>query len=359
VNKSRIALFSVVLFTSVLLSATAQITTIAGNGTAGYSGDKGAAAAAEISSPISVALDAAGNLYIADSHNNCIRKVSTSGIITTVAGNGTNGYNGDNIPATAAELSNPTGVALDSAGNLYIADLENSRIRKVSSSGLITTVAGKGTPGFSGDGGAATSAELLMPFAIALDSAHNLFIADNNNYRIRKVDAAGVISTVVGDGTAAYNGDGIMATFAEIASPTGVALDSSGNLYIADQGNNRIRKVSTSGIISTVAGGGTGGLGEGGAATSAELSAPTSVVADSSGNLYIADANDSCIVKVNTSGIITIVAGNGTFGYNGDHIAATSAKLALPAGVALDSSGSLYIADSVNNRIRKVRMAGP
>jgi len=353
-KRSRIVLVSVVFITSVLLSATAQITTIAGNGTAGYSGDRGAATLARISNPYGVALDSSGNLYIADSHNNRIRKVSTSGMITTVAGNGTWGYNGDNIAATAAELANPTGVALDSSGNLYIADLENARIRRVSTSGIITTVAGKATPGFSGDGGSATSAELLMPCGIALDSSGNLFIADNNNYRIRKVDASGTITTVAGDGTAAFNGDGIIATSAEISNPTGVALDSSGNLYIADQGNNRIRKVSTSGIITTVAGGGTGGLGDGGAATSAELSAPSCVVVDSSGNLYIADTNDGCIVRVNTSGIITIVAGDGTFGYNGDNIAPTAAKLALPYGVALDSSGSLYIADSLNQRIRKV-----
>ncbi|MGA2613810.1 MAG: NHL repeat-containing protein [Spirochaetia bacterium] len=332
----------------------AIITTVAGSGTPGYSGDGGAATSAQISTPYGVTLDSAGNLYIADTHNHRIRKVSTAGIITTVAGNGTEGYNGDNIPATSAELNTPTDVAIDAAGNIYIADFENSRIRRVSTSGIITTVAGKGTPGFSGDGGAATSAELTMPCAIALDSAGNLFIADRDNYRIRKVDAKGVISTVAGDGTAAFNGDRIIATSAEIAIPTSVAVDSSGNLYIADQGNNRIRKVSTLGIITTVAGGGTGDLADGSAATSVELSAPSNVAVDSSGNLYIADTNVGRIVKVNTSSVLTIVAGNGTFGYNGDNIAATSAKLASPYGVARDSSGNLYIADSLNQRIRKV-----
>jgi sugar lactone lactonase YvrE len=352
-NKFRIALVSVVLTTSITIPATAQITTVAGNGTAGYSGDGGAATSAQISYPYGIALDSSGNLYIADTHNHRIRKVSTSGIITTVAGNGTGGYNGDNISATSAELNAPSGVALDSAGNLYIADLGNSRIRKVSTSGIIATVAGKGSPGFSGDSGAATSAELTMPCAIALDSAGHLFIADRDNYRIRKVDAKGIISTVVGDGTAAFNGDHIIATSAEIASPTGVAVDSSGNLYIADMGNNRIRKVDSSGIITTVAGGGTGDLSDGGVATSVELSAPTSVVVDSLGNLYITDSNRGYILKV-SKGIIAIVAGNGTFGYNGDNIMGTTAKLASPNGIALDSSGNPYIADVLNQRIRKV-----
>jgi len=353
-NKFRIALVSIVLITSVVIPAAAQITTVAGTGTAGYSGDGVAATSAQISYPYGIAFDSMNNLYIADTHNHRIRKVSTSGVITTIAGTGTGGYNGDNISATSAELNAPTGVALDSAGNLYIADLGNSRIRKVSTSGIITTVAGKGSPGFSGDGDAATSAELTMPCAIAVDSTGVLFIADRDNYRIRKVDAKGIISTVVGDGTAAFNGDSTTAASAEIASPTGVAVDSSGNLYIADMGNNRIRKVDAKGIITTVAGGGTGDVADGNAATSVELSAPASVAVDSAGNLYIADSNDGYVLKV-TKGIVAVVAGNGTFGYNGDNIVGTKAKLASPTVVALDSSGSLYVGDTLNQRIRKVQ----
>jgi sugar lactone lactonase YvrE len=235
-----------------------------------------------------------GNIYIADSYNNRIRKVTTStGLISTVAGDGTGGYSGDGGAATNAELYLPTGVALDSADNLYVADAANNRIRKVTvSTGIISTVAGNGTYGYSGDGGPATSAELNYPYAVDLSAASDIYIADSSNNRIRKVTAStGIITTVAGNGTGGYSGDGGTATKAEIYDPTGVAVDAADNIYIADAVNGRIRKVTaSSGIITTVAGnGGLGYSGDGGAATSAELCAPVDVAVDIVGNFYIAD----------------------------------------------------------------------
>ena len=330
------------------------ITTIAGNGTTGYSGDGGAATSAELNTPSGVTVDGTGNIYIADYSNNRVRKVSTSGIITTVAGNGKAGYSGDGGPATSAELFNPTGVAVDGLGNIYIADKYNNRIRKVSTSGTISTVAGNGKAGYSGDGGSATSAELFNPTGVAVDGLGNIFIADRNNNKIRKVSASGIISTVAGGG---HNGlgDGSAATNAVLKSPYCVAVDSSGNIYIADGDNLRIRKVSISGIINTVAGNGTAGYsGDGGPATSAELGVQAGVAVDDSGNIYLVDYNNIRIRKVSTSGIISTVAGNGTTGYSGDGGPATSAELNYPNGVAVDGSGNIYIADYYNQRIRKV-----
>ncbi len=250
------------------------IETVAGPGN--FSGDDGAATAAWLRAPAGVALDGSGNLYIADRDNRRIRKVDAAGNITTVAGTGQCCYNGDGGAATEARLRNPYDVALDTAGNLYIADRNNQRIRKVdASSGVITTVAGDGTAGFGGDGGPAAEAQLRNPQGVALDAAGNLYIADRNNHCIRKVDAAGVITTVAGDGTAGYSGDGGPATAAQLRNPRGVAVDGSGNLYIADLDNHCIRKVDAAGVIATVAGNGTAGLsGNDAAATAARLRAP-------------------------------------------------------------------------------------
>jgi sugar lactone lactonase YvrE len=328
------------------------ITTVAGNGTLGFSGDNGPATSAQLFDPDGVAVDSAGNLYIADWNNDRVRKVS-KGVITTVAGNGLRGFSGDNGPATSAQLnsphtsaqlSDPIGVAVDSAGNLYIADA--GKIRKVSK-GVITTVAGNGT-GFSGDNGPATSAQLSSS-GVAVDPAGNLYIADTWNNRIRKV-SNGVITTVAGNGTEGSSGDNGPAISAQL-SASGVAVDSAGNLYIADEFNNRIRKVSK-GVITTVAGNGLRGFsGDNGPATSAQLNRPRGVAADSAGNLYIADTWNDCIRKV-SNGVITTVAGNGTGGLGGDDGPATSAQFSLPAGVAVDSAGNLYVADS--RRVRKV-----
>jgi sugar lactone lactonase YvrE len=332
------------------------ITTVAGNGTFAFSGDNGPATNASLSNPTGVTLDAFGNLYIADYANNRIRMVSPSGIITTVAGNGTQGYSGDNGPATSAELYYPTGVAADSYGNLYIADTNNSRIRQVSPNGIITTVAGDGVAGYSGDNAAATSAELSHPLSMSVDSFGNLYIADQLNNRVRMVTAStGIITTVAGNGTQGFSGDDGPATSAELTSPTSVVVDASGDLDIADSGNSRIRKVTTStGVITTVAGNGTQAYsGDNVAATSAGMSA-IGVTVDASGNIYIVDPSNFRIRMVNSSGIITTVAGNGTQGYSGDDGAANSAELNAPYSVALDASGNLYVADANNQRIRKI-----
>ena len=276
-------------------------------------------------------------------------------IINTVAGNGTAGFSGDGGPATSASLNNPLEVAVDAAGNLYIADRANNRIRKVDTSGTITTVAGTGTAGFSGDGGPAISASLNRPFGMAVDSAGNLFIADTSNQRVRKVDTTGTITTVAGNGTAAFSGDSGPATSASLNSPAGVAVDSAGNLFIVDTLNQRVRKVNTSGTITTVAGNGTGGFsGDGGPATSASLNSPNDVAVDSAGNLFIADISNHRVRKVDTTGTITTVAGNGTGGFSGDGGPAASASLFGPNDVAVDSAGNLFIAEQINHRIRKV-----
>jgi uncharacterized protein (TIGR03437 family) len=317
------------------------ITTLAGGGTS--LGDNGPATSAKLNNPCGVTVDSAGNVYIADTWNNRIRKVS-NGVITTVAGNGTAGFSGDNGPATSAQLDDPGGIAVGSTGNLYIADTSNGRIRKVSN-GAIATAVGGGTP--LGDNGPAASAELWQPQGVAADSAGNVYIADTQNHRVRKV-SKGAIATFAGGGTT--YGDNGPATSAEMTFPAGLALDAAGNLYIADSWG-AVRKV-TNGVITTVAGGGTS-LGDSGPATSAQLSNPLGVAVDSAGNLYIADSLNFRIRKV-SNGVITTVAGTGNMGFSGDNGPATSAQLSRPGGVAVDSAGNLYIADTFNNRIRKV-----
>ena len=305
--------------------------------------------------PFGVALDAAGNLYIADYVDYRIRKVDTNGIITTVAGNGTAGYSGDGGAATKASLDYPFAVAVDAAGNLYIADSENNRIRKVATNGIITTLAGNGTGGYSGDGGAAAQASLLYPYGVAVDASGNVYIADSDNDRVRKVDTNGIITTVAGDATPGYSGDGGLATKASLEFPVGVGLDSSGNLYIADFDNSRVRKVGANGIITTFAGNGTEGFaGDGGAATNAGLYYPVGVAADASGNVFIADYYDFRIREVDPHGVITTVAGNGIATFAGDGGPATKASLSYPIGVAVDASGNVYISDEGNNRVREV-----
>ncbi len=337
------------------------ITTVAGNGSPGFSGDGGPATSASLNGPLGVAIDAAGNLYIADSENNRIRKVS-GGTITTVAGNGVAGFSGDGGPAASASLDLPYGEAVDSAGSLYIADFRNQRIRKLSG-GTITTVAGNGTQGFSGDGGPAASASLNAPAGVAVDGAGNLYIADANNDRIRKV-SGGTITTVAGNGIEGFSGGGGPATSASLTAPLGVAVDFAGSVYIADTSNERIRKVSD-GTITTVAGdGGFQFSGDGGPAKSATLNGSNNVLSgfdygglgvavDSAGSVYIADFENNRVRKV-SSGTIATVAGNGAFGYSGDGGTATSASVSFPTGAAVDSADNLYIADIGNGRIRKV-----
>ncbi len=335
------------------------IRTVAGTGTGGFSGDGGLAISAQLLNPHDAAADAAGNLYVADSFNNRIRKVDAAGGIVTVAGSGESGYGGDGGPAIQAQFAQPVGVALDAAGNLYIADWGNNRVRKVDAAGNISTVAGTGESGYGGDGGPAIQAQLSRPYGAAADAAGNLYIADWGNNRIRKVDAAGNISTVAGTGESGYSGDGGPAAQAQLAQPYGLTADAAGNLYIADSFNNRIRKVDAAGVISTVAGSGEPGYGgDGGPAIQAQLAGPVGAALDSAGNLYIADGNNQRIRKVDAAGVISTVAGNGESGYGGDGGAALRAQLAQPRGLAADAAGNLYAADSGNHRIRLLTPAG-
>ncbi len=341
------------------VDAAGLITTVAGTGESGYGGDGAAATAAQLYSPYGVAVDGSGALYIADNRNHRIRKVDAAGLITTAAGTGAYGYNGDDIAATAAHLNDPRGVAVDGSGALYIADWGNGRIRKVDPAGLISTVAGNGEHGYGGDGGPATAAQINSPYGMAADDSGNLYIADLGNHRIRKVGPAGVISTAAGTGERGYGGDGGAATAARLYYPFSIAADGSGALYIADSENHRIRKVDAAGVVSTAAGNGEWGYsGDGGAATAAQITSPEGVAVDGSGNLYIADSGNNCIRKVDTAGIITTVAGTGTEGYSGDGATATAAQLASPQGMAVDGSGNLYIADTFNHSIRKVDAMG-
>ena len=352
---------SVLLAASLLVPAfcfaqalpTYTISTVAGTGTAGFSGDNGAAASAMIAGAFGIAVDSSGNLYIADQFNNRVRKVSSDGTITTVAGNGTGGFAGDKGSATSAELLTPQGVAVDSSGNIYIADTGNHVVRKVSG-GTITTVAGTNVAGYGGDGAGATGALLTNPSAVAIDAAGNLYIADTSNNAIRKVTKDGTITTIVGTGRADFSGDGGPASAAVLSNPEGVAVDAAGNIYIADTGNRRIRKISViDGTINTVAG--TGALafsGDGGLATKAALANPDGVAVDAAGNIYIADSFNNRVRVVLPNGTITTIAGTRTAGYSGDGGLATNAQLRTPSSIAVGSSGKIYVADNQNNAIR-------
>ncbi|MFI5096581.1 MAG: NHL repeat-containing protein [Candidatus Acidiferrales bacterium] len=323
------------------------IYTVAGTGVSGYTGDGGPAQSAELNSPYGVSIDALGNIYIADTGNRVIRKVDSSGKITTIAGNGNQGYNGDGMPAVSAALYAPYRVVADRAGNVYIADYYNNRIRKVDTSGTITTVAGTGTQGYNGDGIPASTAQLNFPSAVAVDASGNIYIADTWNNLIRKIDTSGMISTIAGTGFPGVLGDGGPATSAQVYQPIGLAVDSLGNVYIADFGNSKIRKVDTSGTINTIAGTGSiGNSGDGGPATAAFLNQPTGVAVDRAGNVYIADNQNSRVRKVDTSGTITTIVSTSTSGIS---------ALFFPEDVAVDAAGHVYIADNNNMRILELR----
>ena len=330
-----------------------HINTLAGNGVAGFSGDNSPATAAMINSPYGVAADAAGNVYFTDRLNNRVRKVNAAGIITTIAGTGTAGYNGDNIPATDAQLFDPSGVAVDGAWNLYIADKSNNRIRKINASGMITTIAGTGIASFGGDNAAATLAAINNPRGVAADAAGNIFIADQANNRVRKINASGIITTVAGNGSIGFSGDNAPATAAMLNGPYAIAADNAGNIYISDVDNERIRKVSAAGIIATAAGTGVSGYnGDGIMATDAQLSEPIGIAVNAAGDLFIADAWNYRIRKVNAAGIISTTAGTGASGFSGDGGSALSAQFNNTYGIALTFAGQMVIADYGNNRIR-------
>ncbi|KAG2389232.1 hypothetical protein C9374_014632 [Naegleria lovaniensis] len=384
---------------------------VAGTGIGGFSGDNGPATSAEQNSPKGVAMNSAGEVFIADFSNHRVRKISTSGVISTIAGTGTGGFSGDNGPATSAQLNFPTSVAVNSAGEVFITDSNNNRVRKVSTGGIISTIAGTGAIGFSGDNGPATSSKLFYPYSVAVNSAGEVFIADFSNHRVRKVSTGGIISTIAGTGTPGFSGDNIPATSAKIYNPTSVAVNSVGELFITDSNNNRIRKVSTSGIISTIAGTGISGFsGDNGPATSAQIFNPHSVAVNSIGEVFFADFNNRRIRKITTDGNIVTIAGNSNYGripienmfvssftyvtalsdggmlfsdtanhivrrihadntvttvagnvlsgFAGDNGPATTARLNAPRGVAVNSAGEVFIADFSNHRVRKVSTDG-
>ena len=344
-------------------STTGTIVTAAGNGIAGYAGDNGPATAAELDDGQGLAVNAAGDLFIADLDNNVVREVvKATGDIITVAGNGTAGYSGDNGPATAAELNRPSGIAVDSVGDLFIADLLNDVIREVvKATGDIITVAGNGTAGYSGDNGSATDAELDFPVGVAVDSAGDLFIADSRNNVIREVvKATGDIITVAGNGIAGYSGDGGPATDAELDGPNTVAVDSAGDLFIADRTTTAVREVvKATGDIITFAGNGTAGYsGDGGPATAAELNLRQGVAVDSLGDVFIADDGNHVVREVvKATGDIITVAGDGTAGYSGDDGPATDAELDNPCRVAVNAAGDVFVADRNNNVVREITPA--
>jgi sugar lactone lactonase YvrE len=357
ITKFRLTVSSISLLTCNL---NAQIiTTYAGTGGSGYSGDGVSATLASLSTPHAIAADAGGNLFIADALNNRIRKISPSGIISTIAGNGSLGYSGDGGPATAATLNHPFEIALDpQSTNVYIGDIDNYVIRKVNASGIISTVAGTGTRGYSGDGGQATAARLNGASGVALDRLGNLYISDGGNHCIRKVSTSGIITTIAGIGTVGFGGDGGPATAARLNYPGFLFIDANKNVFVSDNGNHRVRKIDSNGIITTVVGNGSAGYsGDGGPATAAALNFTSGVDFDASGNMYIGDYSNECIRKINTSGIISTFAGNRSRGYSGDGGVAISAELNRPTDIALAGCDKLYICDMGNERIRVVNTA--
>jgi uncharacterized protein (TIGR03437 family) len=407
------------------VSSDGTISTVAGTGTRGYSGDGGAARDAWLNGPEGVTVDAAGTLYIADTFNGRIRRMGTDGIITTVAGVGSTGiYSGDGGPAKDAALSLPTDVALDRAGNLYIADFGNTRIRvvtngvintvagslngipmiegqaavnvrlegptgltvdgggaiyfveaglgsgtglavgdykvwKVSAGGVLTTLAGNGIPSYSGDGGAATAAQLDGPTGVAVDPSGTIYIADTLNQRVRAVAPGGILSTLAGSGVSGFNGDILLPKTALLNRPLGLAADARGNWFVADTANSRVRQAQPGGNLFTIAGNGNASyFGDGSAAAKSSVNQPQGVAVDSLGNVYIADTLDHAVRQVTPNGVITTLAGNGSPGYSGDGGPANQARLNQPRGVAVDASGNVYVADTGNNQVRRIDAQG-
>jgi len=350
--------FGVVLATLLLISVNGRaqdISTVAGTGLYGFSGEGGPATAAAVDMMYALACDAQGNIYIADSWNNRVRKVTPSGAITTIAGTGESGSTGDGGPATSARLDCPRGIAVDTQGNIYISDSGNSRIRKIAVGGTITTIAGTDTPGFSGDGAAATGAQLSFPRGLAMDSESNLYVADSINYRIRKINPQGIISTVAGMGACGPWGDGGPAIEATIGLVQSLALDPNGNLYFTDACFNSVRKVSVSGTISTVASNACVGeiCGNGGG-IDARFLFPRGLAIDRQGTIFVADSGNHRVRMIAANGTISSLAGTGTAGFSGDGGPAAAAMLDYPYPLALDSSGNLLVGDAHNYRIRKV-----
>ena len=327
--------------------------TVAGNGSDGSTGDGGPAVAATIGGVQGLAVDSQGNVYFADTWNHRVRRVSTAGVISTFAGTGTGGDTGDGGPAASANLLWPSAVALDAAGNLYIASA--SRVRIVSAGGQIAAFAGGATPGYAGDGGPATSALLSGPRGLAVDSAGNVYIADSGNFRIRMVAKTGRISTVAGTGVSGYSGDRGPAVSAQIGFVYALALDNKDVLYFSDAYNHCVRRILASGTVETAAGGAFGSGGDGGAAGRAQLEYPQGLAVDRAGNLYVADLLNHRVRIIGADGTVFTAAGTGSPGFSGDGGTGPYAALNMPAALALAPGGDLYIADSRNFRIRRLR----
>lgn len=329
------------------------ITTIAGNGSRIFSGDGGPATSAGMWWPVGVAVDNQGNVFIVDSGNNRIRKVDTNGIITTVAGNGTYPNFVDGGPATGSSLYTPTDVAVDTKGNLFISVFNQRRIRKVDANGILTTLAGNGYSGYSGDYGRAVKAMLNAPSSVALDARGNIYFIDQ--LRVRKIGTDGIITTVIGHGIRGFLGDGGLAINAYLYNPSDIAVDQQGNIYLSD--DYRIRKVDTNGIITTIAGNGPRDFsGDGGPAVTAGINGPGGLTVDKQGNLYFFDSGNHRIRKITTDGLISTVAGNGTAGYSGDGGHPLEASIS-PSYLTLDAQDNLYFSDYSHNRVRKITAA--
>ena len=351
------------------IAANGTITTVAGSGTPGFTGDGGSATSAQLHGPFGVAVDSSGNLYIADTGNEVVRKVSPDGTMSTVAGTGTRGYLGDGGAARSAWLDGPEAVAVDAAGNLYIADTFNGRIRRVGTDGVISTVAGVGSTGiYSGDGGPAKSSALSLPTDVAVDAAGNLYIADFGNSKVRMV-TTGVINTVVGRTNGVPPMDGQAAVNARLGGPTGVTVDRSGAIYFVEagigsgtglaRGDYKVWKVSAAGVLTTLAGNGIPSYsGDGAAATAAQLNGPSGVAVGPSGVIYIADTVNQRVRAVSPDGILSTLAGSGVAGFNGEILSPPTALLNRPLGVAADGLGNWFVADTVNSRVRQAQPGG-
>jgi uncharacterized protein (TIGR03437 family) len=332
------------------------LSTIAGNGNYGYTGDGGIGTNANLPGPDGVVIDSSGNVDVCDTFANRVRTINSFGIINLTAGSNMPGFGGDGGPATAALLVDCQGIAIDGAGNLYVADTHDRRIRKINTAGIISTVAGNGIDNFSGDGGQAINAELGNPEGVAVDAHGNLYIADTGNNRIREVFASGIITTVAGSATEGYAGDGGVSTGAQLNGPARVTLDAAGNIYFTDNGNNVVRRVNTAGIIQTVAGNGQAGFaGDGGPALSAMLSNPIGLTIDALGGILIADTNNLRIRRVDPDGTISTIAGNGSNALSGDGSSPLSTGFGSPADVAVDAAGNIYITDQSDGRVRRIQ----